>query len=409
MIKSDQHDRHDLSYLGIGAEHPDTPRTITRKMRSLPMAAPEKQKYMLYNNMMYTVASHLVEVKTGKPFSTFLREKFFEPLGMTSTYLQASSAIASGQSDRISSGHQFDDEEGTWDEFDAPDEPEAQGAGSIVTSATDYVKYVQAMLYSRHPISTSSRKALIEPRILIDTEGNGPDPLCSPQLYCLGWETYYYRGHQVVIHEGLIDGFGSSHFFLPAHQFGAVILGNADGAEQITWILAKELIDAALNIPEADRPDWAALQAQKLEKHDSDTEDELEELRQRLKTDRGLEKPLPALDAFVGNYVHSGYGTLKVEIRDDSLYINATDRGFPCTFTFEHVRTWQDADEKGSPMRSNMIAILVPTRGSPDEYLPAQFVFENFDDNGESVRAKKMAILLEDTLPNEEMIWFDRA
>ena len=136
------------------------------------MAAPEKQKYMLYNNMMFTVACHLVEVKTGKSFSTFLREKFFEPLGMTSTYLQASSAIASGQSDRLASGHQFDEEKGTWDEFDAPDAPEAQGAGSIVTSAADYIKYVQALLHSRHPISADSRKALIQPRIMTDTEGN---------------------------------------------------------------------------------------------------------------------------------------------------------------------------------------------------------------------------------------------
>jgi hypothetical protein len=372
------------------------------------MAAPGKQKYMLYNNMMFTVASHLVEVKTGQPFSTFLREKFFKPLGMTSTYLQASSAISSGQSDRLASGHQFDEEKGTWDEFDAPDAPEAQGAGSIVTSSADYIKHVQALLHSRHPISADLRKALIQPRIMIDTEGNDPDPFCSPELYCLGLGTYYYRGHQVVIHEGLIDGFGSSHFFLPAHDFGAVILGNADGAEQITWILARELTDAALSIPEADRPDWAALQAEKLAKDDGDTKDELEELHARLKSNLGPEKPIPALNAFVGDYFDPGYGTFKVEIRGEGLYIDATDRGFPCTFTFEHVRTWQNADEKGSPLRSNMIAILFPTRGSPDEHLPAQFVFGARGENDESVQATKMAIQLEDTLPDDEMIWFDR-
>jgi CubicO group peptidase (beta-lactamase class C family) len=94
---------------------------------------------MLYNNMMFTVASHLVEVKTGKSFSQFLRERFFEPLGMTSTYLQASSAIAAGQGNRIASGHQYDEEKESWDEFDAFDAPEAQGAGSILTSTADYI------------------------------------------------------------------------------------------------------------------------------------------------------------------------------------------------------------------------------------------------------------------------------
>lgn len=401
--------RHDLAYLGIGAEQPDTPRTVTRKMRSLPTAAPEKQKYMLYNNMMFTVATHLIEVKTGKSFSTFLRERFFEPLGMTSTYLQASSAIASGKKDCIASGHQYNEDSGIWDEFDAFDSPEGQGAGSIVTSAADYLKYVEAMLHSRHPISTDSRKALIRPRILVDPQDNDPEPFCSPGLYCLGWETYYYRGHQVVIHEGLIDGFGSSHFFLPKHGFGAVILGNSDGAEQITWILARELIDAALNIPEAERPDWAALQAAKLAKDDIDAEDEVQELRESLKSGEGVEKPIPALGAFIGDYINPGYGTFKVEIKDGGLYIDATDRGFPCTFTFEHVRTWQDvSDEKSSSIRSNMIANLYPTHGSPEEHLASQFVFDKSDGDVGSIRATQMAILLEETLPDDEMIWFDR-
>jgi hypothetical protein len=371
------------------------------------MAAPEKQKYMLYNNIMFSVASHLVELKTGKPFSAFLSERFFKPLDMTSTYLQYSSAVAAGQRERVAAGHQFDETDGTWDVFDAFDAPEGQGAGSIITSAADYIKWVRAMVCIHHPISADSRKALVRPRILIDPEDNDPDPFCSPPLYCLAWETYHYCGVQVVIHEGLIDGFGSSHFFLPAHNFGGVILGNADGVEQITWILARELIDAALAIPEAERPDWAYLQAQKLAKDEDDAGDKVGELRESLSSDQGLEKPVPALDTLVGDYVNPGYGLFKVEIKDGGLCINATDRGFPCTFTFEHVRTWQDADECSS-MRSNMIARLEPTRGSPDEYLASQFVFGLPGENNEAGMATEMAILLEDTLPEDEMIWFTR-
>jgi hypothetical protein len=372
------------------------------------MAAPKKQKYMLYNNIMFTVASHLVEVKTRKSFSAFLSERFFQPLEMTSTYLQYSSAVASGQGERVASGHQFNETDETWDVFDAFDAPEGQGAGSIITSAADYIKWVQAMVSMRHPISADSRKALTRPRILIDPEDNDSDPFCSPPLYCLAWETYHYRGVQVVIHEGLIDGFGSSHFFLPAHNFGGVILGNADGAEQITWILARELIDAALAIPEAERPDWADLQAQKLAKDEDDAGDEVGELRESLSSHQGLEKPAPALDTLVGNYDNPGYGRFKVEIKDGGLYIDARDRGFPCTFTFEHVRTWQDVDEEGSSMRSNMIARLDPTRGSPDEHLASQFFFGPPGENNEIGMATEMAILLEDTLPEDEMIWFAR-
>lgn len=366
------------------------------------MAAPQKQKYMLYNNMMFTVASHLVEVKTGKSFSDFLYENFFQPLQMDSTFLQPSSAIKAGQGDRIASGHQFDEASGTWDVFDAFDSPEGQGAGSIVTSSADYIKYIRAMLNCQDPISTESRKALIKPRILIDYDLDSPSPFCSPALYCLGWETYHYRGHQVVMHEGLVDGFGSSHFFLPRYDFGAVILGNSDGAEQITWILARELIDEALGVPETERPDWAALQAKKLVKDDDDTGDEVEQLRERLSISEVSEIPVPALDSFVGDYVHPGYGLFKVEIKGGSLFIDANDRGFPCTFTFEHLRTWQDTIQNEDSLRSNMIANLVPTRGSPEEYLASQFVVRV------DGKVKSMGILLDDSLSDDEMIWFER-
>ena len=84
------------------------------------------------------------------------------------------------------------------------------------------------------------------------------------------------------------------------------------------------------------------------------------------------------------------------------VFIDANDRGFPCTFTFEHVRTWQDAAEDEASLRSTMIANLVPTRGSPEEYLASQFVLTA------DGKAKSMGILLDDSLPDDEMIWFER-
>lgn len=361
---------------------------------------------MLYNNMMFTVASHLVEVKTGWSFEDFLKERFFQPLGMTSTHLHPPSAR--GWEDYMALGHQFD-KAGKCTAFTIPYCPEAQGAGSIVTSSADYIKWVQAMLHRHAPISEASYKALTQPRILIDPGDDEPDPFCSHQLYCLGWETYHYRGHQVVIHEGLVDGFGSSHFFLPAHGFGAVVLGNADGIEQVCWILARELIDAALEVPEAERPDWAALQTAKVAKGSDagNPEDQLQELRTELSSGERLEKPAPTLERFVGTYSDTGYGVFKVEIQDGSLFINAMNRAFRCTFTFEHVRTCEGPDDSGAVVtRSSMIAHLRALRGSPDEYLATEFVFAaKSGGEGAGGKATRMAIALD---PDTETIWFDR-
>ena len=69
--------RHDFSFMGIRAEHPDTPQSVTRNLRNLPNAAPLRTK-LLYSNVMYIVASWLVEKISGMTFANFLRENIFE-------------------------------------------------------------------------------------------------------------------------------------------------------------------------------------------------------------------------------------------------------------------------------------------------------------------------------------------
>lgn len=69
--------RHDFSYLGIRSEHPDTPRSVVRNLRNLEMAAPIRSKF-LYSNIMYIVASFLVEQISGLWFADYLKKYFFE-------------------------------------------------------------------------------------------------------------------------------------------------------------------------------------------------------------------------------------------------------------------------------------------------------------------------------------------
>ena len=111
---------HDNSYMGVRAAHPDNARSITRNLRNLPVAAPLRARY-LYCNMMYTVATHLIEVKTHQPFSDFLHQRFFAPLGMQSTSLQPASARATGREQRIATGYIWDKESSTYRGFQSPD------------------------------------------------------------------------------------------------------------------------------------------------------------------------------------------------------------------------------------------------------------------------------------------------
>ena len=69
--------RHDFFHLGIYSDQPDTPRCITRHLRNLEMAAPVRSRF-LYSNVMYIVASYLVEQVSGLGFAEYLKEYFFE-------------------------------------------------------------------------------------------------------------------------------------------------------------------------------------------------------------------------------------------------------------------------------------------------------------------------------------------
>lgn len=61
------------------AAHPENTRSVTRNQRNLSVAAPTRSRY-LYCNFTYTVATHLVEVKSKQSFSEFLTDASSNPL-----------------------------------------------------------------------------------------------------------------------------------------------------------------------------------------------------------------------------------------------------------------------------------------------------------------------------------------
>lgn len=70
---------HDDSYMSPRATHPDNTRSVTRNQRNLPVAAPIRSGYICCN-IMYTVATHLVEVKSKQSFSESLTDASSNPL-----------------------------------------------------------------------------------------------------------------------------------------------------------------------------------------------------------------------------------------------------------------------------------------------------------------------------------------
>ncbi|KAK2879340.1 hypothetical protein FQN49_000973 [Arthroderma sp. PD_2] len=395
---------HDHSYLGPNAAKPDDARSITMNLRNLMIAAPNRSEY-LYCNMMYTVAAYLVECKSGLTFSDFLQTHLLKPLAMNSTHLQPGCAQANGLGDRIATGYFWDDEDGKYVGTHCPDAPEAQGAGRIMSSAKDYIKWIEAMMKQKGPITKTIYEGIIKKRIsetppADSDESDSDESEAFPTFYASGWEILEYSGYMMVSHDGSEHGFGTTHFFLPELNFGAVVFGNSNGAGDVAGILKYKMTDWAVHIKESGSArqlldSMTAFESSsgtesESDEHDHDASIEIEnELLEELGGEgRETTAQTMPLSAYTGQYWNEGYRGLKVEVKDGGLFIDATDRSMGFTLTFKHAFD-----------QTKYIAHITELPDRESSPIKAEFKLE-----GE--QAVELGLNLESSL--EEYIWFKR-
>jgi CubicO group peptidase (beta-lactamase class C family) len=139
----------ELGIAGFGPPQPDLPHTPDewlRQVATLPLIDQPGRRWS-YNIGSY-VQSILVERASGRPFPEFVRERIFEPLGMTDTGF----AVPATDLDRFTASYGvgedgalelYDPREGsTWSRMPAlPD-----GAGALVSTADDYLAFARMLL-----------------------------------------------------------------------------------------------------------------------------------------------------------------------------------------------------------------------------------------------------------------------
>ncbi|CRG91807.1 hypothetical protein PISL3812_08861 [Talaromyces islandicus] len=348
--------------------------------------------------MMYTVASYLVEVKSERDFGTFLEERFFKPLDMSSTGLQPSSAQSRGFGTRMATGYCWNKADSTYRGLENPDCPEGQGAGSIITSVNDFIKWVKALINREGPITQKVYEGLTRMRAFINPNATRRKRYTSPVAYAAGLDIYYYRGHMVAGHNGVFSGWGGRFFFLPDFEFGSVIIGNSEGGNSVASILARRLIDNFLGVEE----ETAHHNKPKSKSPIPNTQSKskvnyaVKKNQEHHKSKENGQKPqysppqppkIP-LSAYIGSYWNPGYHGLVVQIRDDMLFVDATDRSMGFTLTFEHVLN-------GTQYNAHLSDRL----DGGDDLVKAEFLIENG-------RVIKLGLHLEMEL--KEMIWFEK-
>ena len=250
--------RHDLAAWRL-----DLPRAeFVKRMRHLRLSAGFREKFQ-YNNLMYYLTAHVVERVTGQRWEDFVRERIFEPLGMTASNFEPEPPRA-GQENAL--GYRVDrDEDGEAKglialPFGAHTELSPGAAGALFSTLDDQARWlglhVNGGRFGETRLVAPETCAQMHLPVTVQPGGGPWGELMGNTVftYALGWSVEPYRGHTVVQHGGNVEGHSLMIGFVPRERTGVVVLTN--GARMpLRDALFYEALDRALGL---EPRDWSA-------------------------------------------------------------------------------------------------------------------------------------------------------
>jgi CubicO group peptidase (beta-lactamase class C family) len=300
---------------------------VVGRLRDLPLATGFRSAFA-YENIMYAVATLIIETASGQSYADFVRDRMFQPIGMTesrvdSTYLKADDDVATAYMPRDDGGLMAVPPL-AW--------KNSQGAAGIYSSVHDMAKWVEVQLaggalpddgdsHPRRLFSSESQQRMWSMITPIDIEP-AEDPRLQPAQpdffgYAEGWYLSDYRGQRTVWHSGGFPGTVSLVTLVPALHLGVVVLTNQE-AEGALGAITFRVLDAYLHAPDTD---WIGAYAASAR---------LEQTRRAAQdAERAAERdanarPSQALANYAGTYRDPWYGAVKVWLEAGQLRIRFT-------------------------------------------------------------------------------------
>lgn len=169
-----------------------------------------------YNNSGYFLLGVIVEKVAQKSYGEFLREAFFEPLGMSDTGVHESSAVLENEA----AGYSY--ENGKVKKALNWDMSKAGGAGALYSTVRDLYRWNEAV-WSGRVLKEATLKTAFTPVKV----ANDPPDQPKPTGYGYGWGIDSFRGTPEIGHGGGLNGFLSYLLRLPDENFTVAVLANA--------------------------------------------------------------------------------------------------------------------------------------------------------------------------------------
>jgi CubicO group peptidase (beta-lactamase class C family) len=170
-----------------------------------------------YSNSGYALLALIVEAVSGQPFTQFLRENIFLPIGMENTVAREETTVIAERAygyTRTDAGFALADQSVT---------SAVLGDGGIYSSVGDLYKWDQA-LYTNTVLSESMLEKAFTPHVTTDR---------MPYDYGYGWFMGIRNGVRVFFHLGSSRGFRNAIIRVPDRQLTVIILTNRNEGEPV--------------------------------------------------------------------------------------------------------------------------------------------------------------------------------
>ena len=297
--------RHDLGWYNSTA----TREQLLERIRHL---EPNRdfRTHFQYQNWMYMTAGYLAGYVQGVAWEEVVRERIFKPLGMTHSQFSVDESQSS-----VNFALPYDEKNDELKEIPFRNITTIGPAGSINSNVVDMVRWVQLQLDlgkvgDQVVISETNIKQQHSPQMVCN------DPLwaeyfgAGPVSYGMGWIMNPFRHEFLIHHGGNIDGFSALVSFMPGQKAGMVILTNLN-SNLLTETVTNTFYDRLLG---GEGKDWHT--------YFKGFFDKIKEQAEKAKAESASDRvagtqPSHALDAYVGEYEHPGYGVTAITKRED--------------------------------------------------------------------------------------------
>jgi CubicO group peptidase (beta-lactamase class C family) len=288
-----------------------TTEDVVKRLGDVPIKNSFRGHYA-YDNILFAVATLVIEKVSGQSYADFVREHIFKPVGMDEslidcTYLKPGMDAATGHAP-----YNFKDVK--------PVPPMAwlndPGAGGIYASVHDLAKWMNVQLAGGALPGGGrlfSEKSHREMWSMLT-----PIPVSKPSIpemapltpdfygYGEGWFLSDYMGQKLAWHTGGWPGFVSRVTMVPKLHLGVVVLTNQQSGAAFNAITYR-VLDAYLN-PQH-KTDWVAVYDKAVKQFEAKADDSL--ARHEAERDKHSKPSLP-LAQYAGTYRDPWYGDIVI-------------------------------------------------------------------------------------------------